>query len=48
MTIQEEIGNRGLQQIINRYNLQVIHEDNNTYVLEDMNRKKNYGTWNNR
>lgn len=40
MTIQEEINNRGLQQVINRYNFQVIHKDNNTYVLEDMNNKR--------
>ena len=40
MTIQEKINNRGLKQILNKYNMQVIHEDNDTYTLEDMNQKR--------
>ena len=40
MTIQEKINNNGLRQVINKYNLQVIHEDNDTYILENMNQKR--------
>ena len=40
MTIQEKINNRGLKQVLNKYNMQVIHEDNDTYTLEDMNQKR--------
>lgn len=40
MTIQEKINNNELREVINRYNLQVIHEDNDTYIVEDMNRKR--------
>ena len=40
MTIQEKINNRGLRQVISKYNLQVIHEDNDTYVIEDMNQRR--------
>ena len=40
MTIQAKINNRGLKQVLNKYNMQVIHEDNDTYTLEDMNQKR--------
>ena len=40
MTIQEKINDRGLKQVLNKYNMQVIHEDNDTYTLEDMNQKR--------
>ena len=40
MTIQEKINNRGLKQVLNKYNMQVIHEDNDTYTLEDMNQRR--------
>lgn len=40
MTIQAKINNRGLKQVFNKYNMQVIHEDNDTYTLEDMNQKR--------
>ena len=40
MTIQEKINNRGLKQVLNKYNMQVIHEDNDTYTLEHMNQKR--------
>ena len=40
MTIQEKINNRGLKQVLDKYNMQVIHEDNDTYTLEDMNQKR--------
>ena len=39
-TIQEEINNNNLRQVMSRYNLQVVHEDNDTYVLEDMSQKR--------
>ena len=40
MTIQAKINDRGLKQVLNKYNMQVIHEDNDTYTLEDMNQKR--------
>ena len=40
MTIQAKINNRGLKQVLDKYNMQVIHEDNDTYTLEDMNQKR--------
>ena len=40
MTIQEKINNRGLKQVLDKYNMQVIHEDNDTYTLEDMKQKR--------
>ena len=40
MTIQEKINDRGLKQVLNKYNMQVIHEDNDTYTLEDMNQRR--------
>ncbi len=40
MTIQAKINDRGLKQVLNKYNMQVIHEDNDTYTIEDMNQKR--------
>ena len=40
MTIQAKINNRGLKQVLDKYNMQVIHEDNDTYTLEGMNQRR--------
>ena len=40
MTIQEKINARELKQVLNKYNMQVIHENNDTYTIEDMNQRR--------
>ena len=37
--ISEVIKSEGLQDTVNKYRLQIIHEDNNTYVIEDLKEK---------
>lgn len=37
--ISERIKAENLQDTVNKYRLQIIHEDNNTYVIEDLKEK---------
>ena len=39
-TIQDLIKEKGLMPTIEKYQIQVIHEDNDTYVIEDMKCKR--------
>lgn len=36
MTIQELLKQENLTDTVNRYKLQIVHEDNDTYYIEDM------------
>ena len=36
MTIQELLKQHNLTDTVNRYRLQIVHEDNDTYYIEDM------------
>jgi hypothetical protein len=36
MTIQELLKQENLIDTVNRYKLQIVHEDNDTYYIEDM------------
>ena len=36
MTIQELLKQHNLTDTVNRYRLQIVHEDNNMYYIEDM------------
>lgn len=40
MTIAELIQAHGLLETVNKYNLQIIHEDNDTFSIEDMKQRK--------
>lgn len=39
-TLQEKINDRELRQVLNKFNYQVTHEDDDTFVLEDMNQRR--------
>ena len=36
MTIPELLKEHGLTDTVNRYHIQIVHEDNDTYYIEDM------------
>ena len=38
--IQEVIKAEGLLPVLNKYNIQIVHEDNDTYWIEDMKYKR--------
>jgi hypothetical protein len=40
MTIQELLKQENLIDTVNRYKLQIVHEDNDTYYIEDMKDKR--------
>ena len=40
MTIQELLKQHNLMDTVNRYRLQIVHEDDNTYYIEDMKFKR--------
>ena len=40
MTIQELLKEHNLIDTVNRYHIQIVHEDNDTYYVEDMKYKR--------
>lgn len=40
MTIQELLKQENLTDTVNRYKLQIVHEDNDTYYIEDTTMKR--------
>ena len=40
MSIQELLKQHNLTDTVNRYRLQIVHEDNDTYYIEDMKFKR--------